>query len=300
MSDRGQSTGTDRLPASWNTAPPRRTVGDFLAETVQDVRDLSVSWRWLQDRTMPELPADWTRRLPVRAARRALHAVAVKPVLRAGLRLDVGGLEEVTGLSGPVVFVANHASGLDTALVLEALPVRRRMRTGVAGSGTDLGEGVWRAGDSAADVLDAGWSVLMFGDGEPSADGYPGDFTPYAATLAIEHRVPVLPVGIRGSFAAMPRGEAWPRRTRTRVSVRFGPPLVAVGEESAAAYTERIAAAVRQLIAEDETTWWQSRRPADPAPDAVAPPPPGSWRRIWEQSQSPRPGGQAKRPKIWR
>jgi 1-acyl-sn-glycerol-3-phosphate acyltransferase len=291
----------DRLPASWNTAPPRRTVGEFLTETVRDVRDITAGRRWEQTPGLPEPPADGTSRLPVRAARRALHAVALKPLLHAGVRLDVGGIEEVTGLAGPAVIVANHASRLDPALLLEALPVELRMRTGIAaGSGVDLVEAVWRAGDSAAEVLRAGWSVVVFGEDVPSADGYPGEFRAAGAELAIEHRVPVLPVGIRGSFAAVPRGRAWRRRGRTRVSVRFGGPLSARADESAAAFTERIAGAVRQLIVEDETTWWQSRRAAVPSHGRSEPPPPGSWRRIWEQSQSPEAGGQVKRPKIWR
>jgi 1-acyl-sn-glycerol-3-phosphate acyltransferase len=254
-----------------------------------------------------------------------VQTAVLKPLLHTQLEPDIGGLEEFAGLTGPVLIVANHASHLDTPLVLEALPAHWRRRTGVAVTGDYFLNSGWRAaasavafntvaqtvpgrGPSAAPgaLLDAGWNVLMFPEGHRSGDGYPGDFAPDAAVLAIGRGVRVLPVGIRGSYAAMPRGQAWPgarRRTglfgrsRPRVSVRFGPSLTPRAGETAAALTERIEAAVRRLIAEDVGTWWLSQRD-QPAGSAEVPPA-GSWRRIWEQSQPPQPGGTARRPRIW-
>ena len=308
MTDRGdRSVRAGALPAAWNTAPARRGPGEFLSETVSDLRDLAVGWRWGRRRLTPggastgpvvaarqwsptdwpqRIPTDWPRRLPVRMLRRALHAIAVRPLLHAEVQLDIGGLEEVVSLRGPVVLVANHASHLDTPLVLEALPGARRRRTGVAVTGDYFFDSGWRAGASAAafntfaqtvpgsgpsrtpgELLSAGWSVLIFPEGIRSSDGYVGTFAPDGAALAIEHGVPVLPVGIRGSFAAMPRGRAWPSRqtgpagrVRSRVSVRFGPAMTVTGDESAEAFTDRIRTAVRGLIAEDEGTWWQSQQ----------------------------------------
>ncbi|QDP96935.1 1-acyl-sn-glycerol-3-phosphate acyltransferase [Microlunatus elymi] len=287
--------------------------------------------------------ADWPRRLPIRLARRALHAIAIRPLLHAEVHLDVGGLEDAAALCGPAVIVANHASHLDTPLLLDALPARRRERTGVAVTTDDSFSSSWQAAATAiafntfaqvrsgqvpsgrnrtqtpAELLAAGWSVVIYPEGGRSTDGYLGTFELDAAALAIEHRVPVLPVGIRGSFAAMPRGHGWPSRqagpagrTRTRISLRFGPAMTAAADESAEAFTERIRTVVAGLIAEDRGTWWQTQRvlkgqTADTAaPGAAATqleqaePPPGSWRRIWEQSQSPRAGGRRRRAKIWR
>ncbi|MBO0812594.1 MAG: hypothetical protein J2P23_11195 [Microlunatus sp.] len=79
--------------------------------------------------------------------------------------------------------------------------------------------------------------------------------------------------------------------------MRFGSALTVAGGESAAEFTSRINAAVRDLIAEDAGTWWRSIRHPEQAAEAA--PPVGSWRRIWEQSQSAEPGGQARRPRIW-
>lgn len=298
-------------------------------------------------RTLParRVTAGWARQPPVRALRRLLHAGVVRPLLAAELRLDIGGSEEIAAVEGPVVLVANHGSHLDTPVLLAALPAERRRRTGVAVTGDYFFDSGWRAVTSAVAfntfaqtlpgdgpsrtpgaLLEEGWSVLIFPEGSRSSDGFVGEFGDDAAGLAIEHRVPVVPVGIRGSFAAMPRGSSWPgprrsrtvpglgigslglssldrRRERPRVSIRFGSPLWAedasgAGAESVPDFTARIRSAVRQLIAEDVTTWWQSRR--DPRPDDTAEPPPGSWRRVWEQNLPTEAGGRVKRPKIWR
>lgn len=313
---------------------PAQIIGDVLGEAVGDLRDVAAGWRWghrrLTPRTVehepvpdsgPAIPADWPRRTPVRLIRRLLHAAAVRPLLAAELQLDVGDRAEVAELTRPLILVANHASHLDTPVLLDALPARQRRRTGVAVTGDYFFDSGWRAAASAvafntfaqsvpgsgpsstpADLLRAGWNVLIFPEGIRAGDGMVGDFGTDAAALAIEHGVDVLPVGIRGTYAAMPRGRAWPgrpfRQHRPRVSVRFGPVLSAAAGEDAAAFTARIQDAVRTLIAEDRTTWWQSRRYG--AGDRADEPPAGSWRRIWEQSVTPQAGGRERRPRIWR
>ena len=306
-----------------------RSPLQLVGEAVTDLRDVAVGWHWGQRRPAPRsadqellalpasIPADWPRRLPVRIARRLLQA-AIRPLLQAELQLDVGSRAEIAETSGPIVLVANHASQLDIPVLLAALPPAQRRRTGVAVTGDDFGDSDWRAATSAVvfntsrrsvpgatpgELLDAGWNVLMFPEGSRSADGVIGAFGTEAAELAQAHRAAVLPIGIRGTYAAMPRGQAWPggrpfAHDRHRVAVRFGPLLRAQPEETAASFTERIAGSVRTAINEDRTTWWQSRRGSESTTAGQAPV--GSWRRIWEQSQSPVPGGLPRRPRIWR
>ena len=263
------------------------------------------------------------RLAPTTNLRRVLEVGIIRPLLVSQVQTDVGGLEELPVGAGPVVLVANHASHLDVPLLLESLPEAYRTNTGVAViPGTALNSPLRSLASSVVfntvplhsdvcrDLLRAGRNVLVFGEPSRSADGFVGEFTTDAARVAMDQQVPVIPIGVRGSFAAMPRGRnrpvlGWPgggrsgpaRRTRPRVSVRFGPALRADDGESAEDFTRRINRAVKDLIAEDTTTWWQSLR----HPDAVDPttPPVGSWRRIWEQSQSAEPGGQARRRRIW-
>jgi hypothetical protein len=58
----------------------------------------------------------------------------------------------------------------------------------------------------------------------------------------------------------------------------------------------RIADAVKQLLAEDAATWWQTQRGLAEVPE----PPAASWRRIWQQSDPPVKGGKLPEMQIWR
>jgi len=107
-----------------------------------------------------------------------------------------------------------------------------------------------------------------------------------AAYLAVEHNVPVIPVGIKGSFAAMPRGRGWPVPGRPAVHVRYGDPLRPAEGESARDFAPRIASAVSALLDEESTTWYESRRraalgtsPSQTGPEAAR------WRRVWESTR---------------
>ena len=63
------------------------------------------------------------------------------------------------------------------------------------------------------DLLDDGWSVVVFPEGTRSPDGWMGRFRIGAASLAVDHHVPVIPVGIAGRSPRCPavgagRGQA--------------------------------------------------------------------------------------------
>jgi 1-acyl-sn-glycerol-3-phosphate acyltransferase len=79
--------------------------------------------------------------------------------------------------------------------------------------------------------------------------------------------------------------------------VRYGAPIFPRPGETPRELAPKIANAVQELIAEDATSWWAVQRGMVTADN---PPPPGSWRRIWEQTAAPAEGGKPHRPKIWR
>ena len=155
--------------------------------------------------------------------------------------------------------------------------------------------------DTPGDVLAAGWNLLIFPEGTRSVDGWTGRFQMGAAHLACEHRVPVVPVAHRGTFAAMPRGQGWPGPGRRSLTIRFGEPLVPGHDERPRTFAPRIREAVAGLLDEDSSTWWEARRRAaagqtpDPGGPDVAP-----WRRVWEQTASPDPDGGRPRLVAWR
>ncbi len=246
--------------------------------------------------------------------RRALPPSPIEIMLRTRLTLDVHGADELPDRTGPTVIVANFASPADPALVLTALPERWRLGTTVT-LPADIPRW-WRpirrtvllreslrttlhhtTSEQIADLLDRGRTVVCFPEGQRSRDGFLAPFRVEIAGLAVERGVPVLPVGLRGSYAAIPADARWPVRGRPRVSVRLGTPRRPEAGESAAALATRLHDEVRRLVEEDASSWWATQRNADGRNVA---PPTASWRRIWEQTQAPTAGGRTRRPKIWR
>lgn len=246
--------------------------------------------------------------------RKVLPPSPIEVLLRSRLTLDFHGADELPDQTGPTMIVANFASPADPALVLSALPDRWRRHTAVT-----LPEDTprwWRpprrtvllrrtlrtavhptAGEKIAELLEEGRSVLCFPEGQRSQDGFLAPFRVEIASVAVDRGVPVLPVGLRGSYAAIPGDARWPVSGRPRVSVRLGTPRRPEAGESAAGFASRLQDEVRHLIEEDASSWWVTQRNADRL--AVAPPT-ASWRRIWEQTQVPTAGGRPRRPKIWR
>ena len=260
-------------------------------------------------------PTGWARLAPVRAVREVVQVVGVKNVMRKELALEVFGLDELCQLQGPALIMANHASHLDTAVLLSTLPPERRRRTAVGIEADYFFDSWWRASGSAivfdtfpiqqsdtvlsstpARLLADGWTVVVFPEGTRSRDGFVGPFRTGAAEIAVACQVPVIPVGILGTYAAMPRGSNWPLPGRPRVSVRYGPPIRSRPGERPEDFAPRIFAAVKELLAEDAASWWETQRGSA----EVAEPPASSWRRIWQQSDPPVKGGKPQDVSIWR
>jgi 1-acyl-sn-glycerol-3-phosphate acyltransferase len=233
-------------------------------------------------------------------------------VLRTRLTLDVHGAAELGDPGEPVLIVANYASPADPSLVLAGLPASWRARTAVvvpdelprwwrprrAISAKPGDDGLPdRLADRVADRLGDGRHLLCFPEGVRSRDGFLAPFRTDAAEIAIARQLAVVPVGIRGSYAAVPEDARWPEPGRPRVSVRFGPRIRAEVGESAGRLAGRLHDEVRRLIEEDASTWWVTRRNAE---QPAVPPPTSSWRRIWAQTQAPTAGGRPRRAQIWR
>jgi 1-acyl-sn-glycerol-3-phosphate acyltransferase len=263
----------------------------------------------------PVRRTSWARLAPVRALREFVQVVGVKNVMRKELSVEVYGLDELCQLAGPALIVANHASHLDTAILVSTLPTKRRRRTAVGVAGNYFFDSWLRTSASAiafnafpieqggdaltstpAALLAKGWTVVVFPEGSRSNDGFVRPFRMGAAQLAIECQVPVIPVGILGTYAAMPRGSYWPVPGRPRVAVRYGTPIIPRPDERVGELAPKIAEGVKQLLTEDAASWWKTRRGLADVPE----PPAASWRRIWQQSDPPVKGGKLPEMPIWR
>lgn len=201
-----------------------------------------------------------------RALRWFSQRMVLKPLVWSLTSVTITGKSHVADLKGPFVLVANHSSHLDTPLLLGSLPGRLSITVGVGAAADYFFDARWRAiitgmvfnafpvarkgggrRGLAAKLLESGQPVMVFPEGTRSRDGEMHEFTPGAAALCINRNVPCLPVGLHGTFAAMPRGRNWPVPGRPKVRVSFGAPLRPAAEETAVEFTARIAAIVAEL-----------------------------------------------------
>ena len=78
----------------------------------------------------------------------------------------------------------------------------------------------------------------------------PGSMRSGAALVAQRHQIPIVPVQVTGTHAAMPPSASWPHRIKGRllsrrhqVEVAFGAPLVPQPDETPAQLMARVSAA---------------------------------------------------------
>lgn len=152
--------------------------------------------------------------------------------------LRVEGLHHVPS-SGPFFLLPNHQSVLDPLLIQSICPRKIHSMT----KSTQFGHPVFRtflAGMGAFPVrryrvdpqavrvllrlLDEGKGVCVYPEGERSWDGALQPFRRGTLRVALRAGVPLIPVGVSGTYDLMPR---WLKRPRPGVAVRlrFGEPI---------------------------------------------------------------------------
>jgi 1-acyl-sn-glycerol-3-phosphate acyltransferase len=183
-------------------------------------------------------------------------------LLRAVYRLRVVGLQHVPR-QGAAILAANHQSFLDPPVVGAAVPrhlhfLAKAELFRVPGLGSLIrrlnAHPVDRAGGDAAalrlaaGLLRRGEALVLFPEGTRSGTGSLGAGKAGVGLLALVSGAPVVPVYVRGTREAWPRGARWPRGSR--ITVAYGPPLRFAGGRGRARYQEvsdEIMAAIGRL-----------------------------------------------------
>jgi long-chain acyl-CoA synthetase len=210
----------------------------------------------------------WSRGAFPRLIRRLSLPTWILPLARLFAWIRVEGREHLASLDGPVIFAANHQSHIDTPAVLAALPARWRYRVAPAMAKEFFKahfypeQYSWRprltnslnyylaslffnafplpqreAGTRqtlryVGELVEDGFSILIYPEGKRSQAGEINRFLPGAAMMASRLGVPVVPVRLIGlekvlhQKAKMAR-PAW-------ATVRFGPPMRLRGDDFAA------------------------------------------------------------------
>jgi 1-acyl-sn-glycerol-3-phosphate acyltransferase len=246
-----------------------------LAETA---RERSVELGQAARDTVTGLDIEWAHGRLANVLRETAGRILLAPLMNAYTRRRVEGTENLRGLSGPIVFVANHASHLDTPAILRALPRRWRRRTVVAAAADYFykrkvvavavsvlfntvpierrsGRAASRAMTQIDRLLDRGNSLLLFPEGTRNRNGAVGRLRFGAAKIAREHGALIVPIYVDGTRAALPPGRRWLRRRyrgldprRHLVTITIGAPISPLAEDGngVAGVTERIARSFEQ------------------------------------------------------
>jgi 1-acyl-sn-glycerol-3-phosphate acyltransferase len=193
-------------------------------------------------------------------ARRILKAI-LGIYLHLYHRLEVEGMENVPA-RGPAIVVVNHASLLDVPVLMVADPfpdtativkasmfnssffswfLRQWGAIPVERQGRDS-TGVRRM----LGVLREGRVMAVAAEGTRTRTGHLAAINPVLAKIAAGADVPVLPVGIRGSFEALPPGAKLPRPKK--IVVRVGKPFRFDRGTDAATAAQRIQDEIAALL----------------------------------------------------
>jgi 1-acyl-sn-glycerol-3-phosphate acyltransferase len=162
----------------------------------------------------------------------------------SGARVRLIGADAVEW-NQPLVVVANHQSWFDVFALSAHLPARARFVAKEELSRIPIFGPAWMAcGHISVDrsdrakaiesldaagrrVRDEALAMILFPEGTRSVDGRLQSFKKGAFVLAIKTGVPVLPVGIAGSRAVMPKGSF--RIRKGEIRVRVGRPISTAG-----------------------------------------------------------------------
>jgi long-chain acyl-CoA synthetase len=201
----------------------------------------------------PRWPQNWL----TTAVRLAVYYLLAWPATYILAAPRIRGRENLRGLRGPVLVVANHITYLDIAWILPALPARLRNRLATAMRAERLAEmrrppqgmnlfnrlreqldyflalslfnvfplpqrsGFLKSFSFAGDLADRGWNVLVFPEGQTTEDGRIAPFRGGVGLLAKQLNLPVVPMRLAGLFDL---------RQENRILTRPGHVQVTIGK----------------------------------------------------------------------
>jgi 1-acyl-sn-glycerol-3-phosphate acyltransferase len=239
-----------RRKRSW-----KRRVTDAARSAPQRGRDLRAA--------ATQMDMSWARSWLAGVWRESFMRFVLGPAMNFYTARRATGREKLAGLKGPVILVANHASHMDTPVILAALPRKLRKRTAVAAAADYFyknrlvaaavslvfntvpierrGGGLAKDGGGHLDkLLDQGWNLLLYPEGTRTRSGGTGRVRRGAAVLAAAHNLAIVPIRVTGTHQAMPPGRLWPKRIRGKVvshrhpiEVSFGEPIRPTGDATA-------------------------------------------------------------------
>ncbi len=201
----------------------------------------------------------WAERFPATWIRVIVYYLVILPITRLMSWPRREGKHRLDDLRGPALFISNHVSMVDHALILSALPGRYRRRLAIAMEGERLRSyrhppadanwfmrlymqvqyvlvvalynvfplpqksGFRRAFAYAGESADRGYSLLVFPEGRTTDDGLMRRFMGGIGLLASDLSLPVVPIKIDGLFELKQKKKYFSRPGT--VTITFGEPV---------------------------------------------------------------------------
>jgi long-chain acyl-CoA synthetase len=225
------------------------TVGEIEKMIREGARETAVQYEYPK----------WAQRFPVTWIRFLVFYLVILPLTRWMSRATVKGKSRLQSVRGPVLFIANHITMIDAALILLALPALFQRRLAIAMEGEVLRgwrhppegtgwfrrlillaqyvlvvslfnvfplpqkSGFRRSFAFAGETMDRGYSVLIFPEGSRTRDGEMQPFMEGIGLLAKNLDVAIVPAKIEGLYEVKKQGRRFARRGEIRVTI--GDPL---------------------------------------------------------------------------
>jgi len=247
------------------------TVGDIEKMIREGARETAVQYEYPR----------WAQRFPVTWIRIVVFYLVILPLTRLMSRASVAGRERLEETHGPVLFIANHITMVDAALILLALPGRLQRKLAIAMEGEVLRgwrhppertgwfkrlrllaqyvlvvslfnvfplpqkSGFRRSFAFAGETMDRGYSVLVFPEGSRTRDGEMHPFMEGAGLLAKNLDVPIIPMKIDGLYEVKNEGRRFAAPDQIKVTI--GEPIIVSNDNEPAKITKLLEQSVVSL-----------------------------------------------------
>jgi long-chain acyl-CoA synthetase len=250
------------------------------ASTIADLERLAAAPPAAEAAAEPVDFPSWNRALPFQILRAVAQPGFLLPLTRVFAWITVEGSQNLRNLNGPVIIAANHQSHMDVPVILAALPgrLRRHVATAMAKeffkahffpeqfSRTQRWlrtieyylsaaffntfplpqreAGALQTLRYAGELINDGFSVLIFPEGKRTEHGEIAQFRPGVGMMAGRLGVTVIPVRLEGIDRVL--HQTWKMAKPGPVRVIFGSPMQLTGDDYVA-LTAQVEAVVRKL-----------------------------------------------------
>jgi long-chain acyl-CoA synthetase len=237
------------------------------------------------DQARPYPYPEWPQHFPATLIRLIMLYLLILPLTRLIGWVRVRGKENLRAVQGPAIFICNHVAMVDPALVISVLPGRFRRRLAIAmigellrdwrhpARGTSLParlfwripywlalclfnafslpqeSGFRRSFSFAGRLVDRGYNLLIFPEGQRTHDGQMNPFMAGTGLLAAGLNVQIVPMKITGLFELKQRRRFFARPGE--VALTYGEPVSYKQGEDPARITKDLERRVMNLCDKD-------------------------------------------------